>query len=236
MSERTHGDGDFDKVFDELAAKMFADDPDFERQMLEANDAIDLADVASLPVGDRVADDEVYYGESIQDVVDEITDAFRRACAMVGLDPNTAGVGDPRWGSIEDEVSRVACSLTDRLKAGDVITASDAIVVEIPGDGGELEGVESIVTPPEHQVVMQFIAPIIGRMPDEAFVFTGVENGYAPYGIGFLAQNPAMIDGRGKTLEGEFRTDTVVVVLGTLGLYVEKIHYDESVFPESDQL
>ena len=233
MSELARaGDDDFDQL-----AALLAADPAFAESMMEANAAHDYADAAGYPEVDRamLSTEARYDAEPIDDVVAEIHDTFLASCEHVGINPSTAAASHGGWQFVNDEVARVTHA-TERMRAGDVLSAQGAVIVDFAIDGKSNKVSDPLQLPPDYTVLGQLVAPVIGRMPDDMLVFSGIKDGIAPYGVGLILQNPMLIDDEGETVRGEIEAGAIVLVLGTMGLRVDKIHYDQTMFHEVDEL
>ncbi len=162
----------------------------------------------------------------ITPAVQTIYDAFAAACDEYGVDRNN----EPDITADDDALVRrkvaLACYAAKHdIYAGDIISATDALLVEVQLSDGPAAAEAGVVTLPVGKRIMgRFTGPVTGPLPDEAYALVGDGMQDPPYGVGLVLDN-CEVSGGSEPVDTElFAGRRVIIALGTIGLRVQKYH------------
>lgn len=215
MSERIPNTGG-DDAFNRLIADLTTD-KDFNKTVAGLDDDMDRADFATLS-GDHAAAFEQYglphTEQPLDEVVHKITDAFQRICKEHSVDPNTTESSAEEYVAISKELAIAMYRLKKELWPGDIITATDALVVDMAGDDNTMDVLGLFGG---DRVIGTFCTPIVGPMPDETHAIMLGDAIEPAMGVGLMIENPIVIDGHNEVHTDAFRGDRVIISLDVLG-------------------
>lgn len=213
----------------EAFEKMMADDPetaaaiaDMSAQMEENTERARLQAVypklfeASRP----------YYEEDIDSIGEQIYSEYERLCRLHRVNVSDADADPQSFAAIQEELALFVYALKEQLWLGDTLAVSSALVVDLRREEDDSVGVVGIS---ESEVVVgTFGGPAIGPMPDDVHAMTLGESGDPAIGIGLLLEQPMVVDETGEAHRDAFESRQVIVALGTIGLKLRKIVYQDT--------
>lgn len=209
--------------FDDIVAKL-SEDSDFQDSIFELNDAMTEADSSD----EDHSSDAVhpYYTEPINDVGEYIHQTFLDLCKVHNVDVNSHEQSYQLYTAVWQELALSVYALKNRLWPGDTIRASGAIVLDLGSEDDTKIGLYSIGG--SEAIVGRFHSPIIGAIPDEALLLTmgeGTDSNKSPIGVGLALEDAVVIDEFGDVHYDMFEGKNVVIALGSVGLSLEKLHF-----------
>lgn len=213
-------------AFDELVSSLEADGM-YSAKMHEINEgftAIEQAAVATEHPG-LFDPSRPNYTTTIDEIGQAIYDEYHELCRLYGADVHHPEQTPEAFSQVQDEIAMFVYSLKHDLWAGDTVAAIHALVVDMRRDDDDSLGVVSLSE--GETLVGKFARPVIGPMPDEMSIFTLGESGDPPIGIGLMLDHPLIVEESGEAHADAFEGTEVIVALGTIGLGLHKITYQD---------
>lgn len=216
----TTGDDEFDKLMAGLEA-----DEDFSSIIGGIDDDMDMADFATLSAGHVTAAERyaIPHTEVPLEVGDKIVDAFGEICKEHGVDPNLPPTSVAQYNGIGEDLAAEVYGLKKEIWAGDVITATDALLVDM--GNGEDDCMHVVGVFGGDKVVGTFSTPVVGPMPDETHAIMLQDTVEPAMGVGLVLESPVIIDANGDVHTDVFEGRGVIVSLGVAGTKLTKYRY-----------
>ncbi|NCU37501.1 hypothetical protein EOL96_00335 [Candidatus Saccharibacteria bacterium] len=206
---------------------MLREDIDFTRTIsIVSNDITNLAELYRLRkrYGQGSNENRAFYVSPLMNEVTAIHSRFVELCARYRVDPNRPDdTNKALFAMIEDELALEVYNMNKKIKFGDTIAVSSALVVDLRDDGDE-PGIFTVNA--DHKLTGTFVRPVVGPLPDDAYVFNDDDDALAPIGVGLCLSDLILVDETGESHHNECGK-YVVVALGTIGLLVEKLHFQD---------
>lgn len=161
----------------------------------------------------------------ITDVGQAIYDKFVELCGIYGVDINRPDQTPEAFEEIQQEIAVFVYGLKREIWQGDTISTQHALVVDMRREEDDAMGVVGLSD--GEALVGKFVGPVIGPMPDEMSALTRGELGDPPIGIGLMLEHPVIIEESGEAHADAFDGSKVIVALGTIGLSLHKITYQD---------
>ena len=221
MTERFPSD-----PFDELVASLRHDD-DYTASIEELN--AQFIGVEQQEARDKhpglFGQDRPNYNTPISDVGQAIYEKFIELCGEYGVDINRPELTPEAFEEIHQEIALFVYGLKREIWLGDTISVQQALVVDMRREEDDAMGVVGISD--GEALVGKFAGPVIGPMPDEMSALTRGELGDPPIGIGLILEHPVIVEDSGEAHADVFDGSQVIVALGTIGLSLHKITYQD---------
>ena len=218
MTEQLN-DGE-ENAWAELEYALLSDN-DFAQQVNTANDELDMADL-TMPPEHRGVVNSPYWLEDVSDVADTLQTAFTLACQAAGADVYAEDQEEDTYDEVSKEIIYACMALKKRLFADDVVASDRGIYVDARERAGEYQ---AFTLERGEKLVGRFVAPTIGRLPDEAYYLASDSTKVLPVGVGLRLEEPLVMTEAGEA-EERFADDSVIVIpLGIVGLRLMKFHF-----------
>ena len=213
-----------DDIFAQLEQE-FSQDDEFSREVDGLMGEIVLKEM-SVPPASYEADIERYQTphEARPIAIHKyITEVFREVCKEYGIDPNTNQQPDD-YLAIVDILTAELAAMRSELMAGDVIEATNTMVLDIGASTGD-EGLRVLVIPDGLRVVGTYSRPVIAPMPDE--VDATIQDPTMPpaIGVGFVVESPVVVSEDGVHDAALFAGRSVIISLSPSGTELAKYNF-----------
>ena len=223
MTERMNNSSDDDSdVFDELVAD-FVNDNDFVNTIAGLDDGMDMLDITSLSASCVTALDiyaRPHTEQSLGSVVKTLNSTFENECREQGINPNAATPGTTEYDFVREAICEIMLKLKSELWSGDVVAATDVLVIDSALSDESSMHVLGLYG--GDKIVGTFGTPVIGSMPDETNAIMLTRDDALAMGVGFLLEDPIVIDSEGNVYANVFGGKQVVVSLNVLGCKLTK--------------
>lgn len=223
MSEQHH-QGYYDKQFDAVTSDLEGDLA-FARAIEATEVQLDELAISSLFAAQAETTDPrgPYFVRPLQDEMTSIVTGFYEACDETRLDLMRPNLLPHDLEAIQEQVRLRILALREKLQIGDTVSVSNALIIDMDDDE---EGSDGVITVTDDQRVQgTFITSAIGVMPDDFYAAAHMRSEQAPLGVGLMISDPVVVDARGERHSNVFSGKRVIIVLGTLGLKMDKLYY-----------
>jgi hypothetical protein len=226
VTERSHGfaDDDFASLISRLAA-----DTEYTKAIDDMDSALAELEVTSRFTGapGQTTDPRGrFYTVPLEAEVSALVEGFETFCRQQRLDLMRPDITPEDLAELDQHIALEMYALRRSLQPGDVVSARGALIIDMDSDEEGGVGVDYV---PENQCVQGILlSPVIGQMPDDFFAVTQDEAPHAPIGLGLMIADPIIIESSGERAAIADDERRVIIVLGTLGLKMEKLMYESN--------
>lgn len=201
-------DDEFDKIMKDLSR-----DDDFVSMLDELDSKMEKAELAKLSVINPHHEGyKQFKPEQPMDIViSKINSIFKRLCLKYGVDPSEPGVDEKKLISIQEALVDEANGLKEELSRGDIIVASETIVLDLIKDSQDVRVVELTGSV---RVVGAYSQIVLSPTPiydDSSLEYNLSESGLS---VGLVIDKPFILDIDGTAYLSAFMGDRAVIPLG----------------------